>query len=43
MERLKSGRIAGFDPYFDLCGNGITDELSQQIGVACAADSKFAI
>ena len=42
-ERLKSSSIAGFNPNFDLCRNGEANELSQQIGIACAADSKFAI
>nr|WP_198117227.1 hypothetical protein [Massilia rhizosphaerae] len=42
-ERLKSGSIAGFNPHFDLCRDGETNELSEQIRAACAADSKFAI
>jgi hypothetical protein len=42
-EGLKSSSVASFAPHFDLCGNRETGELSQLTGVACAANSKFAI
>ena len=42
-EHFKSGSIAGFNPHFDLCRNGETNEFSKQIRAASAADSQFAI